>query len=135
MDQQSYGSSSRFAFENARQNVRFVFFGPRRGIGISSRLAQASQLSISAFVRSISAGQPSMTTPIAGPCDSPNVVMRKIWPKWLDAIPSIIQKNLYGTLPKIRWAGLVKTKRDWSAARTPASSRASQSIFAAGTDS
>src|SRR5688500_19835800 len=26
-------------------------------------------------------GHPSMTTPIAGPCDSPNVVMRKILPK------------------------------------------------------
>ena len=31
-------------------------------------------------------GQPSMTTPTAGPCDSPKVVMRKSWPNELDTV-------------------------------------------------
>src|SRR5947208_2624262 len=32
---------------------------------------------------SIFGGQPSITTPIPPPCDSPNVVIRKSWPKVL----------------------------------------------------
>src|SRR5215203_6454318 len=32
-------------------------------------------------------GQPSITQPIAGPCDSPKLVTRKMWPKVDDMAP------------------------------------------------
>src|ERR1700681_3335913 len=38
---------------------------------------------MSASVRGIPGGQPSTTQPIAGPCLSPQVVMRNRWPKLL----------------------------------------------------
>ncbi len=39
---------------------------------------------ISSSVIGIIGGQPSMTQPIAGPWDSPNVVTLNIWPKLLN---------------------------------------------------
>src|SRR6476660_458555 len=38
---------------------------------------------MSLFDKSIRGGQPSTTTPIPPPCDSPKVVTRKSWPKLL----------------------------------------------------
>src|SRR5215211_2852485 len=43
---------------------------------------------ISASPISSPAGQPSTTQPTAGPCDSPQVVMRNAWPKLLPGIVS-----------------------------------------------
>lgn len=79
-DQQCNRSARGTAFVDAGENLDFIGLTPRRGMTAptgSATLQVVGKLLSSEFQ---SGGQPSITQPMAGPCDSPKVVTASNFP-------------------------------------------------------